>query len=89
MHHAALLASVNYSCCSTEEYGNISVWRGASRFGAVAGEGQVTTTHSSICISADVQAYKALVASGIDFLDTAEVYGFGLSEEFGKSTGWR
>lgn len=37
---------------------------------------------SNIDKPSNLTAYKALVASGIDFLDTAEVYGFGLSEEF-------
>ncbi|EFN59001.1 hypothetical protein CHLNCDRAFT_29451 [Chlorella variabilis] len=37
---------------------------------------------SDIDRPSNLTAYKAMVASGIDFLDTAEVYGFGLSEEF-------
>lgn len=38
-----------------------------------------------------LEAYKSAINSGLDFIDTAEVYGFGLSEEFigefMKSTG--
>jgi aryl-alcohol dehydrogenase-like predicted oxidoreductase len=30
----------------------------------------------------NLKAFKAMADAGIDFLDTAEVYGFGLSEEF-------
>lgn len=32
--------------------------------------------------SSSLEAYKSLVAAGLTFIDTAEVYGFGLSEEF-------
>ncbi|GBF94827.1 aldo keto reductase [Raphidocelis subcapitata] len=32
--------------------------------------------------SASLEAYKALIKAGLTFIDTAEVYGFGLSEEF-------